>query len=218
MKGIIYMDKIIEFLASALNNENYINIASILVVAFTSYQVAKYNASKPNKLRVKQLQLEHVYLPLYRILVNLPKDLNKRTAIEIHKKIDNILNSHYELAFPQLHQLNAQLKESLLNNGDYHKVLHIIFHQVSVDYELLKKSLGYPSENSFNLFIRMTKKQKYSFIISWINILWIFIPIFYVYPVCLKFPTYGIFISLALYFLLAIFMLKINNHIKRLPD
>lgn len=126
-------------LLSFLNNENYINIISMLVVAFTSYRVAIYNASRPNKLKIKQMQLDYIYLPMYRVLENLSYPLGKRKAMEISKKLNSVLNSHYELAFPQLHKLNHELQQALINNLDYDCIIRIIYHQISVDYELLKK-------------------------------------------------------------------------------
>lgn len=151
------------------NNENYINIISIVVVAFTSYHIAQYNASKPEKLKIKQLQFSNVYLPLFRILSELPSEPTLSQATEIHEKILVILDKHYELAFPQLHELNAKLNTSIMDKHDYQKILACIKHQVEVDYELLKKSLGYPSKNFYNIFIRMTTKQKAEFIVSWLN-------------------------------------------------
>lgn len=139
------------------NNANYINFLGTIIVAFTSYKVASYNASKPNKIKVKQLQLSNVYLPLFRLLENAPDNLSLQKAIYIHKKITNILDANYELAFPQLHQLNKSF------GSDYQKYFHRIKHIVATDYELLKKALGYPSENFVTIFIRMTFKQKNDF-------------------------------------------------------
>ena len=165
------MDKIADFLTALINNENYVNAISIFVVAFTSYQVAKYNALKPNKLKIKQQQLEKVYLPLIRISLDLPKTLSPKQALEIQQKIDKILDEHYELAYPQLHQLNDELVKSIHSSKGYCEILNDIFHQVSIDYELLKKQLGYPSENMFNLFIRMTKRKKVEFLLGHLNVM-----------------------------------------------
>jgi len=48
--------------------------------------------------------------------------------------------------------------------------LRILKHQVDTEYELLKKALGYPSENFYDIFIRMTKKQKWLYIRPFIKI------------------------------------------------
>ena len=77
-------------------------------------------------------------------------------AFAYNKKIGNILDRHYVLAFPQLHRLNRTLKEQLVADLDYTETLQTIRHQVVIDYELLKKALGYPSESFRDLFIRMT--------------------------------------------------------------
>ena len=115
-----------QLLLSIVSNENYVNVLSIIAVSFTSYQVAKFSASKPEKIRVKQLQLANVYLPLYRIYSELPKNISKKQALNIYKKTSNILNCFYELAFPQLHRLTKRLKKDILTNQNYNKTINII--------------------------------------------------------------------------------------------
>lgn len=205
------MDNIKDLIISFLNNGNYVNFISIFVVALTSYQVARFNASRPNKLKVKQAQLDFVYLPLYRTLIDLPRSVDKKKALAIHKKISSILDQHYELAFPQLHSLNKQLKEALLSNSDYSKILHTIFHQVSVDYEMLKKALGYPSENIFSIFIRMTTKQKLLAIISYVNMFSIFSFVFLL-------PTAGPEAAMLCAFVTPLLLLFINRKIQKMKD
>lgn len=215
------LNQIKNIILGLTNNSNYINCLSIVVVAFTSYKVASYNASKPNKIRVKQLQLNNMYLPLFRLLEDAPDDLSVQKAIYIHKKITHILDANYELAFPQLHQLNKSFGSAILTNSDYQIYFHRINHIVATDYELLKKSLGYPSENFFTIFVRMTFKQKMLFIISWVNVLWIFSPVIYIIVLSLNDPKsvylnlgFILFIIIATLFLL----LKVNNWIKNLKD
>ncbi len=148
------------FVLEIINNEIYVNILSIVVVSYTTYQVAKFNASKPQKLKIKQLQLQNVYLPLFRIFSSSPKHPSRKQALAILKKITNVLDSHYELAFPQLHRLTLRLRNEIMSGKDPSKTLEIIRHQISTDYELLKKSLGYPSESLLSVFVRMTFSQK----------------------------------------------------------
>lgn len=163
------MDKIVDLITTFLGNTNYINFFSILVVAFTSYQVAKYNASKPHKLKVKQMQLDNVYLPLYRISLKNSSIMSRQQAVEMQKEIEYILDKHYVLAYPQLHQLNSDLKIALELDSGYVQISKELFHQISVDYELLKKALGYPSENIFTIFVRMTNERKFKFILGYLN-------------------------------------------------
>lgn len=68
-----------------------------------------------------------------------------------------------------MHKLNDELKTALNLNKGYVQISNTLFHQVSVDYELLKKALGYPSENIFSVFIRMTNEQRFDFILSYLN-------------------------------------------------
>lgn len=170
------------FLLSILNNKNYIDIISMVVVAFTSYRVAKYNSSKPSKLKIKQQQLDCVYLPLFRLFITLPLDIDKKTALRFSKKLSHILEKNYVLAFPQLHELSKDLEENILKNEDYIKTLRIIKHQVCIDYELLKNTLGYPSKRFYQIFIRMTFKQKMEFIFSYLNVV-LLLFLFFLAPV-----------------------------------
>lgn len=220
------MSKLLSDILSALpkliNNSNYVNFLSIVVVAITSYHIAKYNASKPNKLQVKQAQLIKVYLPLHRIVEAVPAaNISKQQALNVQRKISNVLDKNYELVFPQLHRLNYTLGKELLTNGQYEKTLKIIKHQIDVDYELLKRALGYPSENFYDIYRRMTFKQKATWIISWINVFLLFIPIgimVSLYPHYLK-NEFLLFVIMILATLLPLLVLiKINNWINNLPD
>lgn len=151
---------IINKMLKLFNNSNFWTCVGIIVVAITSYTVAKYNASKPNKLKIKQLQLENVYLPLFRIFERLTKYPTVERASKLCEEISTILDKHYELVFPQLHNLNQKLKFQLDNDEPYLKTIQLMHHQISIDYELLKKSLGYPSESIYNIFIRMPGENK----------------------------------------------------------
>lgn len=208
-------------LAKFINNNNYVNFISIIVVAVSSYRIAKYNTLKPSKLKIKQLQLSNVYLPLYRIFENAPEPITKRQALEISKKITNILDKNYELAFPQLHILNKSFKHDIINSNSFLETLNIMKHQVNIDYEILKKSLGYPSDNFYNIYIRMTFKQRATFIISWLNVFWLFGPLILFVVFAAIFPENSVFITLiifALIFLTSILMWKVNKWLKNLKD
>ena len=84
-------------LLSLVNNKNYIDLVSIVVVALTSYKVAQYNSSRPNKLKIKQAQFEKVYLPLFRISKNISNTPSIDDAISFSRHIDDILDKNYEL-------------------------------------------------------------------------------------------------------------------------
>lgn len=203
-----------------INNENYINLISIFVVALTTYHVTKYTVLKPNRLAIKQSQLEYVYLPLHLVLRNLPQHISRSNALTYSKKIANILDRHYVFAFPQLHKLNRTLKSDIINDFNYDKTLRIMKHQIDIDYELLKKALGYPSENFHKIFVRMTIKQKAEFIVSWLNVLWIFVPVLF----CLIFLPYFnggltfLLVIILLTFVLSLIMLKVNQSVRKMKD
>lgn len=154
------VDKILKI----LNNSNFWSLVSIIVVAITSYTVAKYNASKPNKLKIKQLQLDNVYLPLFRLFERLPKTITREYAVLLQEETAIILDDYYELAFPQLHKLNRKLKHNINHSENRTQLIYRMKHQIIMDYELLKKSLGYPSESLLRLFIRMPNKRKFGIV------------------------------------------------------
>lgn len=202
-----------------LNNENYIETLSIIVVAITSYHIAKFNASKPNKLKIKQLQLTNVYLPLYRIFSEIPDDLPLSKALSIHNKTSNILDKNYELVFPQLHKLNSELKQCILSQDSYNSKIKIMKHQIEIDYELLKRTLGYPSENFLGIYKHMTFKQKAEFIISWCNVLWIIAPAIIIYIWQRHFPdSFNLTGFWIVFFIIMFVELRINRWVKNLKD
>ena len=88
------MNDILQFIKNIfdtfINNDNYINFISIIVVAITTYHVTKYTTLKPNRLAIKQSQLENVYLPLHLLLINLPQSVSKSNALAYSKKIAKV--------------------------------------------------------------------------------------------------------------------------------
>lgn len=216
-----FLTTMLKNILSFLNNEVYLNLIGVIFTAVLSYNAAKYSASKPNKINIKQQQFDKVYLPLYRLLENIPETPSKLQALELQKKIANILDKNYEFAFPQLHSLNDAFKNCLLHNKNFMKPLKSIQHQVHTDYELLKKQLGYPSENFFKIFVRMTFKQKAQFIISWINVISIFL--LWVFAAIQLFTFKGnmLILVIQLFVEVVIFlavMIKINNLVDNLSD
>ncbi|MBQ8429066.1 MAG: hypothetical protein IJX30_03105 [Clostridia bacterium] len=204
-----------------INNANYISLISIFVVAFTTYRATKYTSTKPNRMAIKQSQLEKVYLPLFQIFddVNLPLSIEE--AQNYLNKIAEILNKNYVLAFPQLHVLCKELSHNIANNSNYNDTLRIIKHQVNIDYQLLKKHLGYPSENFHDIFIRMTIKQKLLSLLPWIDALWLF-PVAILSIILAEFSNlpgllvFCIMIISAIIMSLVIILLK--RHIKNMKD
>ncbi len=216
-----FLTTLFKGLLSFLNNDVYLNLIGVIFTAVLSYNAAKYSASKPNKTKIRQQQFDNVYLPLFRLLQNIPETPTKLQALALQKKISNILNKNYALVFPQLHSLNNEFQNCLLHDGNFVKVLKSIKHQVHVDYELLKKQLGYPSENFYKIFIRMTFKQKAQFIISWANV----ISFVFVWLLAIKqmmtFKGDVILMGMLLFVEILIYiavMLKINKIIDNLND
>lgn len=201
-----------------LNGENYINLFSIIVVAVTTYCVTKYNVLKPNKLKIKERQLDNIYLPLYTLFFEMPDKFSLDDAIKYYNELSEVLKNNYLLAFPGLHDLKKALGNAIQNEGNYIQILKRIKHQVDIDYELLKKALGYPSQNWYEIFIRMTFKQKVESVLAWVNVLFIFIPVVLIYPLAKLSPAYGLYICVGIYVVICLILNRLNSWSKRLKD
>lgn len=145
---------------SFFSNSNYVQVLGFLISLITSYQIAKHNTFKPRQLEIKEKQLNKIYLPLYRLLENIETNISVENSLYYFKKIEKTLNQNYLLAFPQLHVLTKKLKYEVSARKDVSQTLYSIKRQVEIDYELLKRALGYPSDNFYTIFKRMTPKQK----------------------------------------------------------
>lgn len=204
-----------------LANENYANFLGVVITAILSYKAAKLTSIKPGYLNIKSQQFQKVYLPLYRLLENQSVSSNKSQAIKLQQDIAKILEDGYEFAFPQLHTLNVEFKNCIAEDRDYLIPLSAIRHQVSLDYALLRKQLGYPSESMFTIFIRMTAKQKIKYIFSWITLPMTFVPFFF-FPAQFKLLKGNMAVAVIFVFIetvLTVFlMIKISSFIENLPD
>ncbi|WP_099329873.1 hypothetical protein [Clostridium paraputrificum] len=151
-----------------LNFDNLFKLLSIFVTAFTTYFVTKYTSNRPRTLEIKSKQFNNVYLPLYRMLrKDFNKNISKEVAIRYSIKMKSILLNNFELAFPQLHDLNDLLFEAIKFDKEYQSIFNKICYQINLDYILLKKTLGYPSESTLSIFKRMNIHDKYTTIIEW---------------------------------------------------
>lgn len=164
MKGGVDLDNV----NFVIKSDDILKIISILITAFTTYFVTKYTTNRPRAFEIKQLQLKNVYLPIYKLIrFDLNKEISKSTALEYATKIKPILMDNFELAFPQLHTLNDLFMDAIRDDEDYQEIFYKICYQVNLDYVILKKYLGYPSESSFSIFKRMNKKDKLKSILGW---------------------------------------------------
>lgn len=155
-------------------NSNLIDLMHIFIVAFTTYFVTKYSTNKPNRLDIARQQFKNVYLPLYKIIcINDKYKLSKNEVLKCAIRIKSILYKNYELAFPQLHILLKDLLIALDKDDDYKQILNKIDYQVSIDYEILKNKLGYPSLSTYKIFMRKTKKDKITTILGWLICLYL---------------------------------------------
>lgn len=162
----------------SISDENLVKILSILITAISTYFIAKYNSNTPLKLKIKQKQLDKVYIPLYKLIIpDIGNMITKELALDYVNKIKPILWDNYEFVYPQLHELTYKFLSAIKSDDDYQTIFDKICYQIELDYDLLKKSLGYPSENSLGLFRRMSVEDKINSILGWINVIMIINPI-----------------------------------------
>lgn len=94
--------------------------------------------------------------------------MSKDEVIHYAFRVKSITQRHYEFVFPQLHILIDDLINQLKSGKEYQPTLNKITYQVSLDYEILKKSLGYPSQSAYKIFKRKTMKEKIRSLLGWI--------------------------------------------------
>ena len=135
--------------------ESLIIWVKLILSTAISYVMGRYASNNPRHKAINQEQLEKVYLPLYKLLF--VQDISKldcQSLIKLSNRMQIILRKHYELVFPQLHQLTEDFHQALLLKQNHQEILRQIKYQVYVDYESLKRKLGYPHINAFELFRR----------------------------------------------------------------
>ena len=92
--------------------------------------------------------------------------MDKKTALKFANQIKDILNENYELVFPVLHWHSNNFINAINSNRNYKKIYSDIVYQVNKEYVYLKRDLGYPSKNIFNIFIRLRTKDKLDTIVT----------------------------------------------------
>lgn len=188
--------------------QNLIAILKFGMPIVATFVAGRYTSNNPRKREINQKQLERVYLPLYKILCTRSiTSLPKESVLKIAKRMNNILYKNYELAFPQLHQLSNTLLKLLIENKDYLPTLEKIIYQVSLDYEILKKKLGYPHIGFLSIFKRMTTIDKINTLIGYAILIYIFPGTFIVATIIRHNNLEGIF----LYFFCFILLLYIGQ-------
>lgn len=206
----------LDILQKFLTSDSLVKLSTIFLTFLSTYFVAKYNLNNPRKLKVKQLQFDNVYLPIYKLIYfDINESISKDKALKYAVSINDILEKNFELVFPQLHTLNSQLFDAINKNTDYQIIFNKISYQISVEYSLLSKALGYPSENSYSLFKRMVTKDKLKSLISWANLLLIFgSPLVFL----ALFDISKIYLLPLYICVLLVILIKVNDAINNMPD
>lgn len=192
---------------------------SIIITALTTYFVTKYATNKPRKLEIKQQQFNNVYLPLHKLIKFHSSDnMDKKTALICANTIKNILSENYELAFPQLHFLNNGFIAAIHLDKDYQKIFNKMAYQINLDYVLLKKSLGYPSESVFSIFMRMKTKDKFKSLLGWTIVIYVFCTPFIFTILGNYLISNSFFNPLLIYIVVFFLLLYLNFVVERIKD
>lgn len=197
--------------------KNYFSIKTavdclkLIFPILATYLITKYSVNRPRKIQIAELQFKNVYLPLYKIIcIKNTKELSKDEIAKYSCRIKSITQKNYELTFPQLHELIDNLLQQLREDSGYLSTYNKISYQVSLDYEVLKRTLGYPSLKFFSIFVRMTKKDKLRTVIGWINLLY-FCCLIFIPSIVIKNRPEALFFYLIGFMLLVFISIKINN-------
>ena len=156
----------LESILSAFNTLfSFIQKLSPILIAILSssltFLYTKLNTTNAKKLSVQQEQLEKFYFPVYRLLQqDMDKKITKEKASDYAKIIFEIAEKYYILVFPEHHKIIRMLYLDASCDDAYQETFKTLCRQITYEYEFLKKRLGYPSMNRFELFKRMTLKQK----------------------------------------------------------
>lgn len=173
------MNGIFDYFFSIFAKQTFYDFIKFIVPIIATYFFTKYTVDNPSKKEIKEKQFHNIYLPLYKLLCT--KNVSSMTTEQINKyckKMLCILSKNYELAFPELHILSLQLYKTINDNGDFKPILEKIIYQISMDYESLKKTLGYPHMNAYQLFKRKTVNDKIRTVLGYILVLYVFPGVF----------------------------------------
>jgi hypothetical protein len=204
-------------LIKGIDTQSLVSIITAIIACISTYFVTKFNIYKPSKLKVSQQQFEKVYLPLFKLLcTNNTEKVDKKTALKYMSRMKTILFNNYELVFPQLHTLYNEFCDLIANNDDYNKSLNQIKYQISLDYEILKKKLGYPSLSAYKIFKRKTLKEKLRSIIGHICLIALF-PGALILVIAEIYYSYS-FIFIIIYIGLVMFSLYLVQLVNKLKD
>lgn len=208
-----------------ISNDTLLKIITVIFTTVTTYLVAKYNSNTPRNLDIKQQQLDRVYLPIYKILseklgYDIDTHIDRDTAKNYAIKIKPILWNNYELVYPNLHKLFKFFWMAVNSTSDdYEKLYNEFCSEIKIDYNLLKKSLGYPCESYLGLFFRMDMESKFIEILGWINVILLFGPFILIFfigiPIMSKYIIKIIIVDYTIAFLFLLWQRpKIHRHNK----
>lgn len=189
-------------------------------VLFTGWAVslylARYSATKPMKLKIKEEQYSKVYLPIYRYLQKIKSDNPDHIlTLSEAQRINSTFQRNFSLVHPEIFIQNEKLLSSLRSGDDCTEIFQKFDRNIESNYENLRRSLGYPSKSYLKRFLRMPPYQKFFFILfifgTFASILLLFYEIFSFLSIVLSYLSlesflmiisFGMFPILGLYFLI----------------
>lgn len=127
--------------------------AKILIPSLITYFATRYSLTRPYKYKIKEKQFDLVYLPLYLLTtqyISKPKE-QVITNISIYiKKVDKLIYKNYPFVNPKTLKPYEALKIEISKSNFNFYFISNFEYQVITDYNILKKELGYPSDNIIN--------------------------------------------------------------------
>lgn len=151
----------------------YIFITILIILIYFLQMWIKSIFNKKDRDRINKLydeSIDKVYIPLIKIFSkyaykNINEYLLKYYILSKEEQIKNILSNSYTFLSPGLDEkLNNLL--NMTNKKGYKTLYDKTYYQILIDYESIKKHLGYPSMNSLNSFLRKPFKIKLNLLIN----------------------------------------------------
>lgn len=169
-----------------------LELFKIIIPVIATLTVTRYSLISPRRTDIMKKQFKQVYLPLYRLIqqYELYNNPSKKQVLRFNRKMLEILDENYEYADSRLHSMSKSFVSLLNCDKDYNQLLQNIIRHIEYDYEWLRRHLGYPSKNLFQLFIMADKKDKVFLVLLFLMALDI---IFFAYGINRAVSGYSVF-------------------------
>lgn len=135
----------------------------ILVPSFITYLVTKYTFTRQHRYKIKEKQFNQVYLPLFLLgeqYISSYFNTTEESLCLYIRKVDKLFYKNYQYVYPKTLRLFNRIKKEQKASSIY-----CFKSQASLDYDFLKKELGYPTNSFFALFHHLNRMEKILYVL-----------------------------------------------------